>query len=115
MPSNEYDERPWGSWELLYTSPDVTVKILRIKPRGMLSLQTHKKRAERWTPLESGLVATVGNMTIDMVPGHQVHIPVGETHRIFNPGYEKEIAVVEVITGEYDEDDIVRLQDIYDR
>lgn len=114
MNVNEYDERPWGSWELLVNHGDWAVKILRIKPGGILSLQRHNKRSEQWTPLEPGLVAVVGDSSFAMRKGQSIHVPAGTVHRISNPT-DKTIAVVEVITGEYDEHDIVRLHDIYDR
>lgn len=115
MPSeNLTNQSPWGSWELVYTSPETTVKILRVVPGGMLSLQTHEKRSEHWTPLDQGLACQIDGATYEMQPGVRYDVPVGTMHRIWNPS-DTEVAVVEVITGEYDEHDIVRLHDIYDR
>jgi mannose-6-phosphate isomerase-like protein (cupin superfamily) len=48
-------------------------------------------------------------------PGESVFIPQGVTHRLSNPGAIP-LCLVEVQQGEYlNEDDIVRLDDDYDR
>jgi len=60
-------------------------------------------------------LVTVGEKEIPLKRGQSVDIPKGEVHRITNPG-ETPLVIVEVQMGDYfGEDDIVRLQDDYDR
>ena len=60
-------------------------------------------------------LVTVGEKEIPLKPGQSVDVPRGEVHRIMNPG-EIPLVLVEVQMGDYfGEDDIVRLEDDYDR
>ncbi len=81
---------------------------------GQLSLQKHNKRAEIWY-IDSGL----GVMTIDedhftVQSGDAVQIEVGQVHRIKNIG-DSPLIIYEVQVGECSEDDIIRIEDIYNR
>jgi mannose-6-phosphate isomerase-like protein (cupin superfamily) len=40
------DIRPWGSYEVLLSTPDCKVKQITVKPGGILSYQYHTKRSE---------------------------------------------------------------------
>ncbi|WP_244270368.1 phosphomannose isomerase type II C-terminal cupin domain [Christiangramia echinicola] len=91
------------------------VKKIKVNPGGKLSYQFHHKRAEIWT-----IVKGVGRVTLegaikDYHPGEVVQIPLMAKHRIQNPG-EEELEFVEVQHGTYfGEDDIVRIEDDYNR
>ena len=58
---------------------------------------------------------TIGD-TVRSVPENQsVYIPLGEKHRLANPGHIP-LELIEVQTGSYlEEDDIVRFDDVYSR
>jgi mannose-1-phosphate guanylyltransferase len=57
----------------------------------------------------------VGEKEISLKPRQSVDIPKGVVHRIMNPG-EVPLVIVEVQMGDYfGEDDIIRLEDDYDR
>jgi len=59
---------------------------------------------------------TVDDETNDYGPGETVLIPLGAKHRMANPRKDEDMILVEVQTGTYfGEDDIVRVQDDYDR
>jgi len=59
---------------------------------------------------------TVDDETNDYGPGETVLIPLGAKHRMANPKKDEDMILVEVQTGTYfGEDDIVRVQDDYDR
>lgn len=111
------EERPWGTWHLVYEAPERAVKILTVNAGCMLSLQKHRERAEYWVPLHDGLIAYTsgdiqhGQMLMAMVP---FEVPKGFTHRLINP-QDHAIALVEIITGWYREEDIVRYHDSYGR
>lgn len=108
------DERPWGRFEQLVLNKQVTVKIITVKPGHRLSLQTHTLRDESWKILELGLVVEIGGREWEPVVGEQVWIPRGVTHRVANKGAAP-ARFVEVAYGHFDECDIIRLQDDYER
>lgn len=109
--------RPWGRYGVL-AEPDcdliAAVKVLHVEPGHKLSLQTHALRRERWTPVTPGLGAIIGDQAYELVVGHTYEIGVGVPHRLFTIG-ESAGTVVETMYGTYDENDIIRLSDIYQR
>ncbi len=111
----EMDIRPWGKYEVLLDTPNYKVKRITVKPGQRLSYQYHNHRSEVWT-----VVSGVGLYTIDGISqeagyGQSIKIKKRAHHRIEN---EKDdlLVFIEVQTGTYfGEDDIVRLDDDYDR
>ena len=109
-----YVTRPWGWYQVLSETPNSAVKILCVNPEQRLSLQTHRKRSETWIPLDDGLEAQIGENLIELVAYNTYQVPVGVVHRLINnKGYPVE--VIELISGSYDENDIVRIEDDYGR
>jgi len=107
--------RPWGHYQNLLECDDHKVKELVVSPGERLSLQKHRRRAEHWTVVSGEALVTVADREIPLQSGQSVDIPKGAVHRIFNPG-EETLRIVEVQMGDYfGEDDIIRLQDDYDR
>ena len=107
--------RPWGHYENLLERNDHKVKELVVNPGERLSLQKHQRRTEHWTVVSGEALVTVAEKEIPLKPGQSVDIPKGAVHRIMNPG-EIPLVVIEVQMGDYfGEDDIIRLQDDYDR
>ena len=107
-------ERPWGSFQQFTFNEPTTVKVITVEPGQRLSLQTHALRAEFWQVLDGPIDVTVGERTWSAQPGEQVWIPVGTRHRMGNSA-EVPGRVLEVGYGEFDEADIVRLEDAYQR
>ena len=112
---NYKEERPWGTFENIYDGDDGKVKIIVIKPGQSPSYQYHHKRAEVWTCIKGKLSVILNDVLHELNPGDCLSIPLGAKHRAFNDTME--IAqFVEVQTGTYfGEDDIVRLEDDYNR
>jgi mannose-6-phosphate isomerase len=108
------DERPWGRFELLSRDERATVKIITVVPGGRLSLQRHRRRDEMWTILDVELLLEVDGTERVAVPGEKVWIPRGTVHRVSNKGHV-EGRFLEIAYGEFDEQDIERLDDDYDR
>ena len=114
-PSFERTLRPWGWYETLTEAPGYKVKRIGVAPGQQLSLQKHHQRAEHWVGVVGAGRVTVGDRTLDLLPGQHVDIAVGEIHRLANPG-PGPLEIIEVQFGAYlGEDDIVRLQDVYGR
>lgn len=108
-------ERPWGSYEDIAEDSGFRVKIIRVRPGGKLSLQYHHHRAEHWIIVAGRALVTRDDSQYRLGVNDYVHIPLGSSHRLENPG-AGELVLVEVQTGDYlGEDDIVRIDDIYGR
>lgn len=112
---NRREERPWGHYETLSLAPRFQVKSIVVKPGGRLSLQSHFHRSEHWVVVEGSASVTVGSTVKLLSENESVYIPLGEIHRLENPG-KLPLRLIEVQTGCYlGEDDIVRYEDIYAR
>ena len=107
--------RPWGWYETLCLGTRFQVKRIMVKPGGVLSLQSHHHRSEHWIVVAGTAEVTIGEKVSLVSENQGVYIPLGETHRMANPG-KVPMYLIEVQTGTYlGEDDIVRYEDIYDR
>jgi len=86
-----------------------------VKPGGILSLQSHVHRSEHWVVVEGTAKVTIGDDVKLVSDNESVYIPLGEKHRMENPG-KVPMVLIEVQTGSYlGEDDIVRYEDVYAR
>ena len=114
--SNYIEERPWGKFEVLVDSDYCKVKRITVKPGGRLSYQYHHKRSEIWTVVAGTATVTLNdNPALDYCYGMFVTIPQGIKHRVENKG-DEDLIFIETQTGTYfGEDDIVRIQDDYNR
>ena len=107
--------RPWGFYECLIQGERFQVKRIVVSPGRKLSLQKHHHRAEHWVVVNGTAVVTRDNETMLIRENESVYLPLGCTHRLENPG-KIPLALIEVQSGAYlGEDDIVRLDDVYNR
>jgi mannose-1-phosphate guanylyltransferase/mannose-6-phosphate isomerase len=107
--------RPWGSYETVNNGDRYQVKRITVKPGGRLSLQMHHHRAEHWVVVRGTARVTRGDQTYMVTENESTYIPLGEIHRIENPGTIP-LEFIEVQSGAYlGEDDIVRFEDTYGR
>ncbi|MFC1809585.1 phosphomannose isomerase type II C-terminal cupin domain [Candidatus Omnitrophota bacterium] len=112
---NEYDERPWGNYEVLKREPGMWVKRIEVKPGQRLSLQKHAQRSEHWVVVNGEGTVTRGEENIMLRCGDSIDIPLGMQHRMANTT-NKVVVFIEVAFGDYlEEDDIERLEDDYKR
>ena len=105
--------RPWGKFRTFVKNEPVTVKIITITAKSRFSLQKHEKRAEFWKVLVGSPKITVGEQVVEAKVRDEFEIGVGELHRI--EAGEENVEVLEISTGEFDEKDIVSLEDEYGR
>jgi mannose-6-phosphate isomerase-like protein (cupin superfamily) len=111
----EHDERPWGKYFVLEDTLTHKVKRIEVKPGGRLSYQYHHKRSEVWTIVQGKARITLNDVDTGHVVGDVIEIPLKAKHRIMNIG-EETLIFVEVQLGTYfGEDDIIRLEDDYNR
>lgn len=107
--------RPWGSYTILLESSFYKIKQIIVKPKSRLSLQKHFHRNEHWIIVNGSALVQVGEKEIFLQTNQSTYIPMGQSHRLENPG-KIPLVVIEVQMGEYlGEDDIVRLADDYAR
>lgn len=107
--------RPWGWYDSVDQGERFQVKRIGVKAGASLSLQKHHHRAEHWIVVKGTAEVTRGSEIFLLSENESTYIPVGEVHRLRNPG-KIELEMIEVQSGSYlGEDDIVRLQDTYGR
>ena len=107
------EERPWGRFRRFTENTLSTVKIITVSPDCKLSLQSHNKRSEFWRVISGSGVFEIDNNKYDVKVGDEKNIPLGVLHRI-SAGSEG-LSVLEIATGEFDENDIIRYEDDYGR
>ncbi|MBS7539987.1 mannose-1-phosphate guanylyltransferase/mannose-6-phosphate isomerase [Ancylobacter lacus] len=107
--------RPWGTYQTICRGDRFHVKKIVVEPGGRLSLQKHYHRAEHWIVVKGTAEVTLGDKTYEVRENESTYLPLGCTHRLANPG-KIPLELIEVQTGSYlGEDDIVRIEDVYNR
>ncbi|MBV8468247.1 MAG: mannose-1-phosphate guanylyltransferase/mannose-6-phosphate isomerase [Burkholderiaceae bacterium] len=107
--------RPWGWYDSIDMGPRFQVKRIMVKPGASLSLQMHHHRAEHWIVVSGTAEVTNGDQVILLAENQSTYIPLGQTHRLANPG-KVPLEIIEIQSGSYlGEDDIVRFEDTYGR
>jgi mannose-1-phosphate guanylyltransferase / mannose-6-phosphate isomerase len=107
--------RPWGYYQTVDLGERHQVKRIVVHPGGKLSLQKHFHRAEHWVVVKGTAEVNIGDQANIVHENESTYIPIGDVHRLANPG-KIPLELVEVQVGSYlGEDDIVRLEDVYRR
>ena len=107
-------DKPWGRFEQYTHNLPSTVKIITVAPGGTLSRQYHHRRDELWVVLDAGAHVELDGEVLSPEPEEKFFIPRGTVHRLSSKG-DRPVRILEVSFGEFDEDDIVRLEDVYGR
>ncbi len=107
--------RPWGFYQTADLGSRYQVKRICVNSGGRLSLQKHFHRSEHWVVVRGVAEVTVGDEIRLVHENESLYVPIGSVHRLANPG-KIPLELIEVQVGSYlGEDDIVRLDDIYQR
>ena len=107
--------RPWGWYDSLDEGDSFKVKRIQVNPGSSLSLQKHTKRAEHWIVVRGVAEVICNDKRIILKENESTFIPLGNTHRLSNPG-QNFLEIIEVQSGSYlGEDDIERFDDSYGR
>ena len=104
---------PWGTEDLFVQNKTVTVKILYIKMGEAPSLQYHHNRDEFWKVLSGNPELVIDDKNIQAKIGDEFSVSRETKHRIL--ATVDDVTVLEISTGDFDEGDIVRLEDKYNR
>ncbi len=112
---HQWVNRPWGAYEGLDRGDGYLVKRITVNPGASLSLQRHQFRSEHWVVVRGTARVTLENMTFEREANESIYIPIGEKHRLENPGKDL-LEIIEVQTGDQlIEEDIERFSDEYGR
>ena len=107
--------RPWGYYDSVNSEEGFQVKRIVVNSGAKLSLQKHKYRAEHWVVVKGVALVTCGDKTFELVENQSTYIPQGSLHRLENH-QDIPLEIIEIQTGSYlGEDDIIRLEDDYQR
>ena len=107
--------RPWGNYTVLEESQRYKIKRIVVLPEASLSRQMHYHRSEHWVVVKGTAKVVVGNEERIIHENESTYIPKSTIHRLENPG-KIPLEIIEVQNGEYlEEDDIIRMDDIYGR
>jgi len=107
--------RPWGEYDSISEGHRFKVKRITVKPGASLSLQMHHHRAEHWIVVQGTARVMRGDEVFLLSENQSTYIPIGEKHRLENPGTIP-LEIIEVQSGSYlGEDDIQRYDDYYGR
>lgn len=109
----EKELRPWGEFERFTFNEASTVKIITINPGEEFSLQTHTHRDEFWRILSGSGTITLDDRASDAKAGDSFYCPRGTRHRA--RAEAEPLVFLEIAFGDFDESDIVRLEDKYGR
>lgn len=113
-PKVDFVARPWGNFKQFIHNDPCTVSLMTVAPGQRLSLQSHTGRAELWIVLDDGAEVQVGEKIKVCNAGDEIWIPAKEKHRLGCKG-EVPIRVIEVAFGNWQQDDITRFEDDYNR
>ncbi len=106
------DKRPWGHFERFTLNEKSTVKLIYIETGKRLSYQYHNGRSEFWKVVSGEILVTIDGKERVMKNGDTAEIPAKSKHRI---NAITESVVLEIAFGDFNEDDIVRVEDDFGR
>ena len=106
-------KRPWGSFTRFTNNEVSTVKLLYINKGEEFSLQYHTDREEFWKIIKGNPEIIIGDEKKYPHEGEEFIIAQHVNHRINAP--TDDVVVLEISEGQFDENDIIRIEDKYNR
>lgn len=107
------ESRPWGRFERFTLNEPCTVKLVYVDSDKRLSLQYHNNRSEFWKVVKGPVKVQLGDEIKTLQTGETITVPKKGVHRLIGAGVDA--IILEISTGDFDEQDIVRLEDDYSR
>ncbi len=107
------EDRPWGRFEKFHENQLSTVKLIYIKANSRLSLQYHRERWEFWKVIKGTAQVELDGKIIEVKEEENIVIPKGVKHRV--KALNNNCVILEISYGNFDENDIVRIEDDYER
>lgn len=107
--------RPWGTYTVLEDNPHYKIKRIVVEVGKRLSLQKHFHRNEHWIVVSGTATVKVEDKTFMLRANESTYIKMGDIHRLSNEG-KIPVVMIEAQIGDYlGEDDIVRIEDDFQR
>ena len=107
--------RPWGYYDSIDRGEGFQVKRILVNPGQKLSLQKHNHRSEHWVVVKGKAQVTCGEKTFQLIENQSTYVSLGKVHRLENIE-DTPLEIIEIQTGSYlGEDDIIRIDDDYER
>lgn len=106
-------KKPWGQFDQFTYNELTTVKIISVKKGEAFSLQYHNHRSEFWRVISGYPFVTVGENTTIAKPGDEFIIEKLQPHQL--EAQNDDVQVLEIASGNFDEEDIIRIKDKYGR
>ena len=78
--------RPWGFYETIARGDRFQAKRICVKPGQKLSLQMHHHRAEHWVVVRGTALVSCDEREFLLSENESTYIPLGNVHRLENPG-----------------------------
>ncbi len=100
----------WGYLERFALNETPIVKLIHIRPDASLPLQLHNKHSKFWRVISGSATAVVDDKTVKLHPGDDLFVPPGSVHRLTGDK-EAGVQILEIMIGDFSEDDVVRLDD----
>jgi mannose-1-phosphate guanylyltransferase len=107
------EHRPWGRFEKFHENQLSTVKLIYINANSRLSLQYHTERSEFWKVIKGTAEVELNGKIIEVKEEETIDIPKGVRHRV--KALDNNCVILEISYGRFDENDIVRIEDDYQR
>lgn len=107
------ESRPWGRFEKFHENKPCTVKLIYVNANSRLSLQYHNKRSEFWKVIKGIAMVEMDGKNIVLTEGETLSIPRQARHRV--GALDSECVILEIAYGKFEENDIVRIEDDYNR
>jgi mannose-6-phosphate isomerase len=107
------ENRPWGRFEKFHENKPCTVKLIYINANSRLSLQYHNKRSEFWKVVKGTAIVELDGKIVILTEGEIIAIPRRAKHRV--GALDSDCVILEIAYGKFDENDIVRIEDDYQR
>lgn len=111
----EKEIRPWGKFYVIADEKNYKIKRIEVEKGCRLSYQYHEGRSELWLIIKGIAKVIIDGKEKNYNEGESITIPVRSKHRVENNSNQK-LVFLEIQHGKYfDEDDIVRIQDDFNR
>lgn len=113
---HDISPRAWGFYKTTVINDYFQSKIISVKPKSQLSLQSHTYREEIWIVVHGSGQVQIADSIMQANCGSTFFIPKGCKHRLINNDEKENLIITEVQLGDYfGEEDIIRYEDIYGR
>ncbi|MCP4481663.1 MAG: cupin domain-containing protein [bacterium] len=104
-------KKPWGSELWFVHNENYLGKLIKVQKGKKLSKQYHNKKEETFFAIKGKFILEVNNKEILMEPYRAYTIKPKDIHRVY--AKFENVEIIEVSTPQAD--DIVRVEDDYDR